>query len=68
MGSNMCCITLETKNENDLVLMDQKPKFMAHISNTTELEGDDFITFFEGHAENLQLVVKFLILYFDCFN
>lgn len=64
MGSNMCCISLEMKNENELMQMGQKPKFMAHISNTTELEGDDFITFYEGHAENLKLVVSFYLFLF----
>jgi len=62
MGSNMCCISLDLKNEHELLEMGQKPKFLGRISNTTQLEGDDFITFYDGHADNMILVVSIITL------
>ncbi|RNA33360.1 hypothetical protein BpHYR1_000335 [Brachionus plicatilis] len=41
MGTNMCCITLS------IASFTQDAYFMARILNSTKLQGDDFITFYE---------------------
>lgn len=47
MGANMCCIQLETDDE-DFPDIDEEPYFMGRILNTSILEGDDFIVFYDA--------------------
>ncbi len=57
MGSNMCCLTFEIENEDIFNENGLYPAFMTHVLNTTLLEGDDFITIFEGDQTSDKLIV-----------
>ena len=58
MGANYCCITFEISNEELFNENGDYPSFLAHLANTTVLEGDDFISVFEGDEKSEKLVVN----------
>lgn len=59
MGSNYCCITF---NILKLSEYENEGKFMARILNSTVLEGDDYITFFDEH---FNVIVRFIVYIFN---
>lgn len=56
MGSNMCCLTFEISNEKLFNENGFFPSFMTHILNSTILEGNDFISIFEGDEKSDRLI------------
>ena len=59
MGSNYCCIRFHMADEVSLSEYEEDAFFIGRILNSTYLEGDDFITFFE---DDFKLVVIFLAI------
>jgi hypothetical protein len=55
MGSTQCCLILEIDNYDRLLTEgnQKRPMLMARIFNTSVLQGDDFITFYDGDYQNL---------------
>jgi hypothetical protein len=57
MGSNMCCLTFEIENEEMYNENGLYPAFMTHVLNSSLLEGDDFISIFDGDQTSDKLIV-----------
>jgi hypothetical protein len=56
MGSSQCCLILEIMNYDEFLTdanNQKRPMLMARIFNTTVLQGDDFITLYDGEYQNL---------------
>lgn len=63
MGSNMCCIKFKLLDEEFFYENNHNPEFMVRILNSTVLEGDDFITFFDGDTFDVVVVIFLLQLF-----
>lgn len=55
MGSNYCCLRFSMVDEVALSEHEADAFFLARVLNTTVLEGNDFITFYQ---DDFKLVVK----------
>ncbi len=67
MGGPVCCITFEILSEDisHNASVKYHTQFMGHILNSTILEGNDYITFFEGDFDNnnLKLIVGIIFTF-----
>ena len=57
LGGPVCCLTFEVPDEDSLSAVGHYPHFMIRILNTTVMEGDDYITFFDGDEKSNKLIV-----------